>query len=75
MNPIQMIHAMRTGNPQSVIMGILRQQNNPMAQNMMQMVQNNDLSGIEQFGRNIAKERNIDFDKALSDFKSQFSIK
>jgi len=76
MNPMQMIQMLKSGgNPQTMIMNMLKQQNNPMAQNMMSMVQNNDISGIEQFGRNIAKERGIDFDKAFSDFKNQFPMK
>lgn len=78
MNPMQMIQMLRgSGNPQAMVMNMLKQQsgNNPMAQSMMNMVQSNNISGIEQMGRNIAKERGIDFDKAFSDFKNQFSMK
>ena len=47
---------------------------NPMARNIIDMAQKGDVAGIEQMGRNIAKERGIDFDKAFSDFKKQFPI-
>ena len=47
---------------------------NPMARNIIDMAQKGDVEGIEQMGRNIAKERGIDFDKAFSDFKKQFPI-
>ena len=43
-----------------------------MAKNMIEMAKNGNLQGIEEMGRNIAKERGIDFDKAFSDFKNQF---
>ena len=48
---------------------------NPMARNIIDMAQKGDVEGIEQMGRNIAKEKGIDFDKAFSDFKKQFPIK
>lgn len=47
--------------------------NNPMAQNVLDMAKNGNVSGIEQFGRNIAKERGVDFDAAFQEFKNQFS--
>ena len=47
---------------------------NPMARNIIYMAQKGDVEGIEQMGRNIAKEKGIDFDKAFSDFKKQFPI-
>ena len=48
---------------------------NPMAQNVINMAKNGDVDGIEQFGRNIAKEKGIDFDKEFANFKNQFHIK
>lgn len=77
MNPIMSIFQMMRGggNPQNVLkqlMGNSQIANNPMAKNIIDMAQNGNISGIEQLGRNIAKERGIDFDKAFSDFKSQF---
>lgn len=77
MNPIMSIFQMMKGggNPQAMMkqmMGNSQIANNPMAKNIIDMAQNGNISGIEQLGRNIAKERGIDFDKAFSDFKSQF---
>lgn len=63
MNPMQMaLHMMNS--PQIT--------NNPMAKNVLSMARKGDVKGIEQFGRNMAAERGIDFDKAFSQFKSQF---
>ena len=49
--------------------------NNPMAQNLVNMARSGNTQGIEQIGRNMAKERGIDFDKAFSEFRSQFGMK
>ena len=75
MNPIQLIQAMR--NPQAFMQQMANNSQimqNPMARNIIDMAQKGDVEGIEQMGRNIAKERGIDFDKAFSDFKKQFPI-
>ena len=75
MNPFQMLGAMK--NPQAFIQQIMSNSQvmrNPIAKNIIDMAQKGDVEGIEQMGRNIAKERGIDFDKAFSDFKKQFPI-
>ena len=78
MNPINLIQMMKCGNPQQIVMQMMNNpqiSNNPMAKNMIEMAKNGNLQGIEYMGRNIAKEKGIDFDKAFSDFKSQFNPK
>ena len=75
MNPFQMLGAMK--NPQAFIQQMMNNNqvmSNPMAKNIIDMAQKGDVAGIEQMGRNIAKEKGIDFDKAFSDFKKQFPI-
>lgn len=72
MNVFQMINS---GNPKQIVMRMMNDPqiaNNPMAKNMIEMAKNGNLKGIEEMGRNIAKERGVDFDKAFSDFKNQF---
>jgi hypothetical protein len=64
-----------SGNPKQIVMRMMNDPqiaNNPMAKNMFEMAKNGNLKGIEEMGRNIAKERGVDFDKAFSDFKNQF---
>ena len=75
MNPFQMLGAIK--NPQTFIQKMMNNSqvmSNPMAKNIIDMAQKGDVEGIEQMGRNIAKEKGIDFDKAFSDFKKQFQI-
>ena len=75
MNIMQMI---KGGNPQQIIQQMLKDNcqfaNNPIVMNMLDMAKIGDISGIEQIGRNIAKEKGIDFDKEFSKFKNQFHI-
>ena len=62
-------------NPQQLIMSFLQQQNNPMANNLLQMAQNGNTSGIEQIARNICAQKGLDFDKEFNSFKRQLGIK
>ena len=67
MIPIQMIVKQMMNSPQF--------RNNPMAGNVVKMLQNGDTNGIEQFGRNMARERGVDFDKAFEEFKQRFQMR
>jgi poly(3-hydroxyalkanoate) synthetase len=75
-NPMQLIQMMRSGNPKQIAMQMVNSNpqiaNNPMIKNMFSMAEKNDIQGITQLGKNMAKEKGIDFDKSFSDFKSQF---
>ena len=76
MNPLQMFGAMK--KPQAFIQQMMNNSQvmrNPIAKNIIDMAQKGDVEGIEQMGRNIAKEKGIDFDKAFSDFKKQFPLR
>lgn len=76
MNPMQIIQMIKNGsNPQQLIMSFLQQQNNPMANNLLQMAQNGNTSGIEQIARNICAQKGLDFDKEFNSFKQQLGIK
>lgn len=75
-NPMQIIQMIKGGsNPQQLIMSFLQQQNNPMANNLLQMAQNGNTSGIEQIARNICAQKGLDFDKEFNSFKQQLGIK
>ena len=43
--------------------------NNPILNNVITMAQNGDTQGVENFARNICKQRGLDFDKEFSKFK------
>ena len=74
-NMIDFIKVVKQGNPQAFVMNVLQQdaQNgNPIAVNLIQMINSGDSRGIEQVARNIAKEKGIDFDKEFNSFKQMF---
>lgn len=74
MNPLNMIkNMMGLNNPKDMAMKLLNQNNsNPIFSNLMQMMEKGDNKGIEQFARNVCKERNMDFDKEFSNFMNNF---
>ena len=73
MNPLNMIKGMMGNmNPKNMAMNMLKNNTNPIFNNLMQMMEKGDDKGIEQFARNICKEKNIDFDKQFGDFMNNF---
>ena len=73
MNPINMLKGMMgIGNPKDMAMKMLKSNTNPIFNNLMQMMEKGDDKGIEQFARNICKEKNIDFDKQFGEFMNNF---
>lgn len=71
-NPFNLIKMMLgKQNPQQMVMNMLGN-NNPMFNNLMKMAQNGDNKGVEQFARNLCKEKGIDFDKDFPNFMNNF---
>ena len=69
MNPTEFMKGIK--NPQQFVMNMLKQNQDPMAIQFMQMVKNGNTNQIEQFARNICKERGMDFDKSFAEFMKQ----
>lgn len=73
MNPINMLKGMMgISNPKDMAMKMLKNNTNPIFANLTQMMEKGDDKGIEQFARNICKEKNIDFDKQFGEFMNNF---
>lgn len=72
MNPMNVIKQYITQGltPKGIIsrMGI----NNPILNNVMGMAQKGDTQGVENFARNICKQKGLDFDTEFNKFKSNF---
>ena len=73
MNPIMTLkqYMMKGMTPK----GILSQMNiqNPIIGNVVNMAKNGDDTGVENFARNICKQRGIDFDTAFNQFRNNFN--
>ena len=71
MNPMEFMKGIK--NPQQFVMNMLKQNQNPMVTQLIQMIKNGNTNQIEQFARNICKERGMDFDKSFSEFMKQIN--
>lgn len=76
-NPMQIMQAVRGGNPQQMLMNMMKQNagNNPVLNNALNMAEKGDMDGIEQLARNLCKERGIDPDNAVKQIMNQFGMK
>jgi len=73
MNPMQALSGfIRKGfTPQNIVSSMLKNNSNPMLNNLMNMANSGNEQGIETFARNLFKEQGRDFDKEFSEFMSQ----
>lgn len=74
-DPMFLIAQIKQGkNPEQLMLSILEGQagTNPLMNNLLQMAKENRTADIEQFARNLAKERGVDFDKEFSAFKKRY---
>ena len=78
MNINQLVQLMQNsqGNPKEMVLTMLENQGaqNPMLSNLLQMAKNDDKKGIEQFARNLVKERGLDFDEEFNKFKKAYRL-
>ena len=69
MNPMNMIkqYMLQGLTPKGILsrMNI----NNPILNNVITMAQNGDTKGVENFARNICKQKGLDFDTEFNKFK------
>lgn len=59
-------------NPEPFMRQIMQSpqfQNNPMAQNVIEMKNNNDVQGLTEMAKNVCKEKGIDLDDLLSQLR------
>ena len=75
MNPMQMLQSFlgRGMSPQQII-NQMSGNKNPMITNLMNMMKTGDSKGVENFARNIFKEKGRDFDKEFGEFKKKFKF-
>ena len=66
MSPIEFIK--RIKNPEQFIMNTMKQNSNPMINELMQMAKQGNTKGIETFARNVFQQQGRDFDKEFNDF-------
>ena len=68
---------MPTFNPMQMIVNRLSQQfgnQNPMMNNVIGMAQKNDVKGLEEFARNLAKEKGVDVEECYNKAMNMFGM-
>ena len=72
-NPIQIIKMMMGKmSPKDMVMKMLENNSNPVFANLIDMANKGDTKGVENFARNVMKEKGIDYDKQFSEFMNNF---
>ena len=61
-------------NPQQAVLQLLENNTNPMAKQVLEMAKKGDKNGIEQFARNVCKEKNVNFDEEISKFRNNIGL-
>lgn len=78
MNIMQLLAQLqRSSNPQQTLIDLVEKnaaQNNPLCNNMISLMKENKYDEIEKIGRNIAKEKGVNFDEEFAKFKHMLGL-
>lgn len=74
MNPIEMIKGFigKGINPQQILGNVMKNNSNPVFNNLIEKAKEGDSKGVENFARNLFKEQGRDFDKEFAEFRKNF---
>lgn len=59
-------------NPMQFLNQIIAQNTNPIIKGLIEKAQKGDTKSVEEFARNMCKEKGIDFDKEFTKFMGNF---
>lgn len=72
-NPMQIINMLKgMKNPKEAVISMVKSNNNPMIKNLVEMAENGNSKGVEDFARNLYAQQGRDFDKEFNEFMSNF---
>ena len=72
-NPMQFINMLKgIKNPKQAVLDMTKANNSPVFKNLVQMAENNDLQGVEQFARNFLKGQGRNYDEEYSQIMNLF---
>lgn len=66
MNPIEMIRNAKS--PKDLAMQMIKNNSNPMISQLVQMINNGNSKGVEDFARNFLQEQGRSFDNEFANF-------
>ena len=72
-NPMQFMNMLNSiKNPKEAVISMIKSNNNPMVKNLVDMAENGNYKGVEDFARNLYAQQGKDFDKEFNNFMSNF---
>lgn len=72
-NPMQIINMLKgIKNPKEAVISMVKSNNNPMIKNLVEMAENGNSKGVEDFARNLYAQQGRDFDKEFGEFMKNF---
>ena len=72
-NPMQFMNMLKgIKSPKDAVINMIKTNNNPMVINLVEMAENGNSKGVEDFARNLYAQQGRDFDKEFSDFMKNF---
>lgn len=66
-NPLDIIKLIK--NPKEFVNNYMKQNSNPMLNNLIEMANKGDKQGLETFARNLFQQKGLNFDELMSQFK------
>ena len=72
-NPMQIINMLKgMKSPKEAVISMVKSNNNPMVKNLVEMAENGNSKGVEDFARNLYAQQGRDFDKEFNEFMKNF---
>ena len=72
-NPMQNINMLKgMKSPKEAVISMVKSNNNPMIKNLVEMAENGNSKGVEDFARNLYAQQGRDFDKEFGEFMKNF---
>ena len=74
MNPMEMMKNLigKGMSPQQILGNVMKNNSNPVFNNLIEKAKEGDTKGVETFARNLFKEQGRDFDKEFAEFRKNF---
>jgi hypothetical protein len=72
-NPMQFMNVLKGfKNPKDAVISMIKSNNNPMIKNLVEMAENGNSKGVEEFARNLYAQQGRNFDKEFGEFMNNF---
>jgi hypothetical protein len=72
-NPMQFMNMLKGfKSPKDAVINMIKSNNNPMIKNLVEMAENGNSKGVEEFARNLYAQQGRNFDKEFGEFMNNF---